>query len=185
MKLYVGNLPFSATESEIEELFGEFGQVTSVAPDAAPEEDDASAAAAGSGKPLAGIRVLLAEDGKDNQRLITFHLKKLGASPELTDNGRVAIEAYNALAGGGLTPDGILMDMQMPIMSGYDATRELRTRGYPGQIVALTAHAMEGEMDKCLNAGCDHYLSKPIERGLFLAEVASRIKKPSNRPSAA
>ena len=63
----------------------------------------------------------------------------------------------------------------MPIMDGYTATSTLREAGYTGQIVALTAHAMKGEIDKCLNAGCDAYLSKPIDRKTFIAEVATHM----------
>jgi CheY-like chemotaxis protein len=70
------------------------------------------------------------------------------------------------------------MDMQMPVMDGLTATRFLRARGYRGQIVALTAHAMQAEVDKCLAAGCNHHLSKPITREQLVREVAARLAPP-------
>jgi signal transduction histidine kinase len=119
-------------------------------------------------------RVLLAEDGQDNQRLICFHLRKAGVEVVVADNGRVAIDlAMAAGTLGGPPPfDLILMDMQMPEIDGYSATTVLRQRGYTRPIVALTAHAMEGDRDRCLTAGCDDYLTKPVDRSTLLGVCA-------------
>jgi CheY-like chemotaxis protein len=117
-------------------------------------------------------KVLLAEDGVDNQRLISYVLRKAGADVTLTDNGHAAVELTLAAAAEGRPFDLVLMDMQMPMLDGYSATRLLRSRGYQGPIVALTAHAMAGDRDKCLEAGCDDYATKPIDRPKLLGLVA-------------
>jgi signal transduction histidine kinase/ActR/RegA family two-component response regulator len=117
-------------------------------------------------------RVLLAEDGVDNQRLISFVLRKAGADVTLTDNGHAAVQLTLAAADEGRPFDVVLMDMQMPMLDGYSASRHLRARGYQGAIVALTAHAMAGDREKCLEAGCDEYATKPIDRPKLLGIVA-------------
>jgi signal transduction histidine kinase/HPt (histidine-containing phosphotransfer) domain-containing protein len=120
-------------------------------------------------------RLLLAEDGVHNQRAITFYLNKAGAQVELAGNGRVACDmAMEALAAG-KPYDVILMDMQMPEMDGYAAATWLRQRKYTGPIIALTAHAMSHDRERCIKAGCTDYLSKPIDRRQLILTVASYL----------
>jgi len=131
-------------------------------------------------------RILLAEDGLDNQRLIVFMLQRRGAEVDVADNGRIAIEKYLMALEDGRPFDCILMDMQMPVLDGYKATAKLRDMGCRTAIIALTAHAMQGDRERCLEAGCDNYLAKPIDRAELLRIVADALAGPerARRPEA-
>ena len=114
---------------------------------------------------------LLAEDGPENQLLISLFLKRAGAQVVLAENGRVAIDKALHAWRNGQPFDVILMDMQMPELDGYGAASKLREEGYRGAIVALTAHAMPEDRTRCLEAGCDDYTAKPIDRSKLLTLV--------------
>jgi PAS domain S-box-containing protein len=109
--------------------------------------------------PLKGMKALVVDDAPENRLLIGHILKKGGCSKVDTANDGDA--GLKAAMGGGY--DVIIMDMQMPVMDGFDATAALRRQGYERPIIALTAHAMPEERLKCLAAGCDDFLIKPIQ----------------------
>ena len=123
--------------------------------------------------------VLLVEDGRLNQVLISTILKKAGATIELADNGLQGVEKVVAAQQAGTPFQLVLMDMQMPVMDGYDATAKLREQGFEMPIVALTAHAMAGDRQKCLDAGCTEYATKPVDRRGLLAMCAELTALPN------
>jgi CheY-like chemotaxis protein/HPt (histidine-containing phosphotransfer) domain-containing protein len=117
-------------------------------------------------------RVLLAEDGYDNQVLVSTYLVKAGATVKVVADGLLAVEEATAALAAGKPYDLVLMDMQMPKLDGYGATSKLRLMKYDRPIVALTAHAMAGDRERCEKAGCDDYLTKPVDRAKLVALVA-------------
>jgi CheY-like chemotaxis protein len=113
-------------------------------------------------------RILLVEDNPQNRYLMTFVLESHGYTVDVAENGA---EALRMLAE--RVPDLILMDMQLPIVDGYEATRRIkadeRTRQVP--LVALTAHSMKGDRTKAIDAGCDAYVTKPVVADEIIAVI--------------
>ncbi|MHC4716449.1 MAG: response regulator, partial [Planctomycetota bacterium] len=128
--------------------------------------------------PLAGLRVLLAEDGQDNRRLISALLRAAGAHVQSAENGRAAVQMASEHPF-----DVILMDIQMPEMDGCEAARLLRRQGRMLPIIALTAYAMAGDRDTCLAAGCSDYLTKPIDRKVLVKTLRRYAAAPPPPPS--
>ena len=114
-----------------------------------------------------GLRVLVAEDNVVNQKVVVRTLERLGVDADVAADGAEALAALHRAAGAGRPYGVVLMDVQMPVMDGHEATRRLRAELPPGAqpwVVALTANAMEGDREACLAAGADAYLSKPVRR---------------------
>ena len=130
-----------------------------------------------------GSRILLVEDYPTNQQVAASHLRNAGHMVDLAENGQEAVDAFdrNAYA-------LILMDMQMPVLDGYEATRRIRkieaataAHGGPSQripIIAMTAHSLEGDREKCLAAGADDYITKPLKKKNLLT-IVDRWADPS------
>jgi signal transduction histidine kinase/ActR/RegA family two-component response regulator len=119
--------------------------------------------------PVSG-RILVAEDAKANQTLIQILLQKMGYQVTIVEDGQQAVDKLRTE-----TYDLILMDMQMPVMNGYEATREIKTMGIRTPVIAVTAHAMKGDEQKCFDAGCNGYLTKPIDKNKLAETIQKNI----------
>ncbi len=126
---------------------------------------------------LAGLRILLADDSTDNQRLIEHILTRVQCQVDVVGDGQSAFDRALAAQERCEPYDIVLMDMQMPGIDGYTATRMLRRCGYRRPVIALTAHSMEADRQKCLDAGCDDYDTKPIERQRLFTVIARNVPK--------
>ncbi len=113
---------------------------------------------------LEGFKVLLVEDGPDNQTLILHHLQRAGAIVDIAENGKVCLDMLTESS----EYDLVLMDMQMPVLDGYETTKQIRARGQTLPIIALTAHAMSSDREKCIAVGCDEYHAKPIKKAQLI-----------------
>jgi CheY-like chemotaxis protein len=150
------------------------GEIVPVQVEESAEEQETMSVTFGATYPL---RILIAEDNLINQQLIRQILGNLGYAPDCVENGALAVAAV-----GEKDYDMILMDVQMPEKDGLEATREIRL--CPGRqpvIVALTANAMRGDREDCLNAGMDDYISKPVR----LDELMRLLKKWAMQPRVA
>jgi PAS domain S-box-containing protein len=155
------------------------------APDPRDHEAEREAPAA-LAPPMVALKVLLAEDNEVNQRIVLAMLKRLGHRAVLVPNGQAAVDQTEREAF-----DVVLMDVQMPELSGLDAASTIRRRErYTGQalpIIALTAHAMEGDRERCLAAGMNSYLRKPLTlldlKAALDAIAAQKTGRPAARPA--
>ena len=124
---------------------------------------------------LPSRRVLVVDDGVENRKLIQLVLGKAGLDVQEAGDGRQACDTVAATRPGSEF-DLVLMDMQMPVMDGYAATRELRAGGCTLPIIALTGNAMKGDEQKCLDAGCSGFLSKPVDLDELIRTVAAALE---------
>jgi CheY-like chemotaxis protein len=125
-------------------------------------------------------RVLIVEDGQDNARLLRFHMQRQGFEVCLAEDGQAALDILADENASGRGFSIVLLDMEMPVMDGYETARQLRTRRFRGRIIALTAHVQSGDREACLIAGCDDYLSKPFTSESLAAAV--RRHMPTTAP---
>lgn len=123
---------------------------------------------------IANYTVLLVEDGQTNRMMVKLLLKRHDVNVVEAVNGQMGVELATSQ-----DFDLILMDMQMPVKDGYTATAELRTKGLQTPIIALTAHAMAGDREKCIDAGCDDYLTKPINESRLVESLTRYLTKAS------
>ena len=138
---------------------------------ARPVETPAAEATSRSAAPKGCPRILVAEDNPINQKVATQMLRKLGYEPEIAGNGE---EAVHAVCNG--TFAAVLMDLQMPVMDGYEATAELRHRGIEIPIVAMTASALGTDRDRCVEAGMNGYLTKPVTTAALGAQLRQVLR---------
>ena len=122
-------------------------------------------------------RILLVEDSLEIQKLIAHVLRKAGADVSVAENGQVAVDLVLAAKQAGSAFDIILMDIQMPVMDGYEATRQLRRTGYINPIIALTANTTTGNRQKCLDSGCSDFMTKPFDISTFVTVVADHLAR--------
>ncbi len=122
-------------------------------------------------------RILLVEDDQDHQPLLSLMLRKAGAEVAIAENGKVAVDLACAARDAGLPFDLIVMDMQMPVLDGLAATRELRAEGFTNPIIALTARAVSTDRARCFEAGCDDFVSKPIARADLVRLLVAHLRR--------
>ena len=120
-------------------------------------------------------RILLAEDNDANQQLVGLRLNGAGAEVVAARNGKEVLDRVRDGAEQGQPIDAVIMDMNMPVIDGYEAVRQLRASGFTAPILAVTAYAMSEDRDECLGLGCDDYMSKPIEWDLFFRKLTELL----------
>ena len=124
-------------------------------------------------QPLEGLHILCCEDSEPIALLLEVLLTGAGAQFTRCVNGAEGVQRFESLLGSSSVPDLVLMDMQMPVMDGYQATGHLKQMQPDVPVIALTAFALKEDVDRCRKAGCDHYLTKPIQAGTFAQQVRS------------
>jgi len=134
---------------------------------------------------LAGLRVLVADDVEVNRKLFARFLGDAGASVDLAEDGQEAVDLTLEAMRGTEPYDAVIMDMQMPNLDGHEATRALRLEGFEGPVIALTADAMPGRRERCIESGCTDFLTKPVSRDILVAAVVAALKACASAPAPA
>ncbi len=125
---------------------------------------------------LANKRILIVDDAKDNRVLLQHYFKSTRAHIDFAYDGQQAVERITKARDNDAPFHIVLMDMQMPVLDGYSATRQLRQLGITTPIIALTAHALDGDRDQCIDAGCDEYITKPVNRKALINACIQMIE---------
>jgi CheY-like chemotaxis protein len=121
---------------------------------------------------LRGLKILVTDDCEDLRMLFGYILEAASAEVIHCENGFEALEACKKI-----NPDVILIDMKMPKLDGYETVPIIRQRGFQKPIIAITAHALRSEKNKCLALGCSDYLSKPVNAKLLIQTIAMNVKQ--------
>jgi signal transduction histidine kinase/AmiR/NasT family two-component response regulator len=150
---------------------GDISGIPLVSPESATKKTAVEVARPAAAKVSSEIKVLLVEDGDTNRKLIKLLLERAGARVTTAEDGAVGVDVAMRE-----NFDVILMDMQMPVLDGYSASRRLRDSGSTVPIIALTAHTMTGDREKCLQAGCTDYLTKPINAEQMFASIERALQ---------
>ena len=162
----------------------EGGDIAAAQRSYAAEGQDQSHARRNAHDAMAG-QVLVAEDGPDNRKLIGLMLRRLGLTASFVENGAAACEVIENCPASVGAFDLVLMDLQMPVVDGYEATRRLRANGFAEPVIALTADAMEGTRERALEAGCVDFLTKPIAFDKLASVLQQHLPGRRANPAAA
>ncbi len=131
--------------------------------------------------PRLHARILVTDDNEAIQQLLGVHLTRAGAEVVMALNGKEALDRAREAGEEGRPFDAVIMDMQMPVLDGYEAVRRLRAGGFTAPIVAVTAYAMSDDREECLRLGCDDFISKPIEWDRFFAKLTRLLSRTSGK----
>jgi CheY-like chemotaxis protein len=167
---------FIALIDKVEQMTKQEPSGPNIIPDAPAEPEPAENKVAAFTVPF---NVLVAEDNKENQEVVAVLLEKMGVQYTFADNGILALEKL-----GKDKYDLLLLDMQMPVMDGLETLKQMRESGSYKElyVIALTAHAIKGDAEKYINAGCNDYISKPIDKVQFRKKISELIEK-KGRPA--
>ena len=165
------------SEQKDKDGFGHHGSQLRTGLDIRVSKQKSDETAPDTNRPLQDARILIVEDMAVNQAILATLLREAGAQTAIAENGAIGVQKVMQDMDNGLLFDVVLMDMQMPVMDGYEATAFLRKHGYQRPIVAVTAHALSGDREKTLKAGCDDYIAKPIDHQTLIGIIRKYLDR--------